>query len=123
MKTVRFKIFISYLVLLLVFLACMFPFVTNSVQRIVVRSMSDRADELIESVATAEDDADLVEILKNHRHLLFFRIGLINDNMQMLYDSHTKRQLEVFVSNSQEKIPPDVQQALDDGVGCSEERS
>lgn len=123
MRTFRFKIFISYLALLLLFLLCMFPFVTDSVQRIVVRSMSDRADELIDSIQESTDEQELVQALKDQKHLLFFRVGLIDDKLQILYDSHTKRLLGSFVCQASEPMPQEVKQAIESGVGCSEELS
>ncbi len=85
--------------------------------------MNDRADELIETLEAVEDDEALVHVLKAYRHLLFFHMSLINDRMEVLYDSHMQRQLGVYASHVFDKIPPDIVQALSDDVGCSEERS
>ncbi|MDB6081493.1 MAG: hypothetical protein JWO53_765 [Chlamydiia bacterium] len=122
MKTFRFKIFISYLVLLLVFLSIMIPFVSNSVQHIVVKSMRDRADELIETITDARDEADLAQAVKDQAYLVFFHVALIDSTLDVLYDSHSKRLLGSHFFK-QHKITPDVQSAFDSKEGIVEEFS
>jgi len=119
MKTFRFKIFASYLVLLLIFLSFMFPFVTNSVQRLVIESMNDRANELIETLKDAPDNKSLAQTVKDQAYLVFFHVALIDDEMQVIYDSHTKRHLNAHVIQSQ-KVPRDVSDALRSEMGISE---
>ena len=120
MKTIRFKVFISLVAILVLFLACMIPFVTNSVQRIVVQSMSDRADELIEMMQETYDEHAAVQVVKEQAYLVFFHIGLIDDKLQIIYDSHNKRLLGSYVIQSDTKLPPEVEQAYEEGVGYSE---
>src|ERR1700674_2735993 len=112
MKTLRFKIFCSYFLLLILFLGCMFPFVTNSVQRIVLRSMSDRAEELIEALQDSKSQQEVIQVLKDHKYLVFFRIALFDSALETIYDSHTKRVLGIYVSaKNQEKnqeVPADL---------------
>lgn len=120
MKTIRFKVFISLVAILLLFLACMIPFVTNSVQRTLVQSMSDRADELIEMMQETKDEHALVQVVKEQAYLVFFHIGLIDDKLQIIYDSHNKRMLGSYVIQSNTKLPPEVEQAYEQGVGYSE---
>lgn len=120
MNTIRFKVFVSFVVLLLLFLACMVPFVTNSVQHIVVQSMNDRADELIDMMQEAQDEESLVQAVKDQSYLVFFHVGLIDEKLQIVYDSHNKRLLGSYVVPVKAKLPPEVSQAIEEGIGYSE---
>ena len=122
MKSFRQKILTSYIILLLIFFVLMFFVVTDSVQQIVFRSMNERADELIKKLQEAKDDAGLRTALKQQKHLLFYRIGILDDKQQLLYDSHTKRLLGP-VPFPMQFSSPEVQQALKTGVGYAEDYS
>lgn len=123
MRTFRQKAFTSYLILLLVFLGLMFPFISNSVQQIVFRSMRDRADELIQKLVLAKDDVDLVEMIKTQKPLFFYRIGILDNERRLLYDSHTKRLLGSIYFPLQFITHPEIEEALEYGAGYSEEYS
>jgi signal transduction histidine kinase len=122
-RSFRQKFFVSYLVLLFVFLALMFPFVAGSVHRIVYNSMNNRADELIAKLKDAKDEAGLIETIKDQKHYSFYRIGILDDQQRLLYDSHTRRLLRPLFFPLQFTSHPEVQQALETGVGYSEEYS
>src|SRR5207244_2184639 len=87
------------------------------------KSMNDRADELIETITEAEDVPALIQALKDQKHLLFFRIGLMCENLEVLYDSHTKRITRSYVFEPIKKTPLEILKALEMGVGYSEEYS
>lgn len=121
MKRFHFKIIFSFLVLLIIFLSCMFPFISNSVQRIVINSMNERAAELIETVQVAQDEDGLIQMLKEQSPLLFYHVGLMNEQGTLLYDSHMKRMKDMVFLN--DHIPPEVISALNEGNGYTEEYS
>ena len=123
MRSFRQKVILSYLILLLVFLGLMFPSVTNSVQRIVVRSMSDCADTLIAELNVARNDEELVQILKDQRSQQFYRVGVLDNQRRLLYDSHTKRLLGTPFFPLQFVTQPEVEDALQNGIGYAEEYS
>jgi signal transduction histidine kinase len=123
MRTFRQKVFFSYIVLLLVFLGLMFPSVNNSVQRIVFRSMNACADELIHELEAAKDDEELIQILKDQRSQLFYRVGILDHERRLLYDSHTKRLLGTPFFPLQFVTHPEIEEALRQGAGYSEEYS
>ncbi len=123
MRSFRQKVFVSYVILLLVFLGLMFPSVTNSVQQIVVRSMNDCAVELIRELEVAQNDEDLVRILKDHKSQLFYRVGILDNERRLLYDSHTKRLLGTPFFPLQFVTHPEIEEALQNGNGYSEEYS
>lgn len=84
--------------------------------------MSDRADELVETIKEAHDEKSLAQAVKDQAYIVFFHVSLIDDQMQVLYDSHNKRYLNSQVLK-QQKIAPDVQKAFDSGEGTIEEYS
>ena len=123
MKTLRYKIIASYISLLIIFVSCMFPVITKSVQKIVVRSMTDCADDLISTIKEAEDDVSIVQIMKYQQPHLFFRVGIINDKQQLIYDSHTKRLFGSTFFPFQFTTHSEIEGALKDGVGYAEKYS
>ncbi|MCE5293686.1 MAG: HAMP domain-containing histidine kinase [Chlamydiales bacterium] len=118
----RQKFFLSYFALLVVFLALMFPFVSSSVQKIVLGSMKGRADELVTGLLKAKNQDELIQIIKDQKHYTFFRIALLDSQQQLLYDSHTKRMLRPLFFPFH-TIHPEVEQALISGSGYAEEYS
>jgi len=123
MRSFRQKVFVSYIALLVLFLTLMFPFVTNSVQQIVFRSMSDCANGLIRELVVAEDEAGIVQILKKQKKFLFYRVGVLDDQYRLLYDSHTKRLLGAPFFPLKFVTHPELEDALRQGTGYSEEYS
>ncbi len=123
MRSFRQKVFVSYILLLLLFLGLMFPFVTNSVQQIVFRSMNDCADELIQELIVAKNAEEMVENLKERRSLLFYRVGILDSQRRLLYDSHTKRLLGTPFFPLQFVTHPEIEDALQYGSGYAEEYS
>jgi len=123
MRSFRQKVFLSYIVLLLVFLGLMFPSVTNSVQRIVFRSMNDCAEELIHEFEAVKSDEELVQVLKDHKSQLFYRVGILDNERRLLYDSHTKRLLGTPFFPLQFVTHPEIEEALQNGTGYAEEYS
>lgn len=119
----RQKFFLSYIALLVVFLALMFPFVSASVQRIVSNSLNSRADELVASLRKATSKSDLISIIKDQKHYTFFRIALLDSDQRLLYDSHTKRLMRPLFFPFQFTVHPEVEQALATGHGYAEEYS
>ena len=123
MRSFRQKVFLSYIILLLLFLGLMFPFVTNSVQQIVFHSMSECADELIEDLTKAKDEEELIQILKDHKAHLFYRVGILDNQRRLLYDSHTKRLTDTPLFPLRFVTHPEIEAALRCGVGYAEEYS
>lgn len=123
MFSFRQKIFLSYLGVLLIFLALLFPFALHTVKRIVFKAMEDRSDELIEKIQSAPNNDALVRILKDQRPVIFFRVSIITNEKKVLYDSHTKHLLGPRFSQEYIVDHPEVMEAFKDGVGYSEDYS
>ena len=114
------KIFISYVVVFFVFMALMFPFASHTVKNIVNTAMKDRAVELIDKIKTASTDEALVRRVKELKTLSFFRMSVINDKLEVLYDSHTKRVLGPRFSQEYVVDHPEVLDAIQKGIGYSD---
>lgn len=123
MFTFRQKIFISYVLVFLVFLSLMFPFSSWMVSNIIFKSMRDRATELIARIQSAPNNESLIRRLKDQKHIIFFRVSIINDEHKSLYDSHIKRLLGPKFNQDQIVDHPEVLEAFTKGYGYQEEYS
>jgi two-component system, OmpR family, phosphate regulon sensor histidine kinase PhoR len=123
MHSFRKKVFLSYVLLLFLFLTLMVPCVTNSVQQIVLRSMNDCADELVKDLCNAESDEDLVQMLQDRKRHLFYRVGILDAERRLLYDSHTRRLVGTPSFPLQFVTHPEIEEAIRFGSGHSEEYS
>ncbi len=123
MFSFRQKIFIAYLIVFFAFLALLYPFATQTVQRIAIKALEDRASSLIEKVKTAADNEELVDRIKTLKATAFFRVSVISNEKKVLYDSHTKRLLGPDFSQEYVVDHPEVLQAFKTGVGYHEDYS
>lgn len=121
--SLRQKIFIIYLILFFLFVALMFPFSTKTIKGIMLKSMEDRADELIRSIYTAPTKEELVQSLKNQKPLIFFRVSIIDNEKHVLYDTHTKRLYSSKYEQNFIVSHPETLEALAKGKGYHEEYS
>ena len=123
MLSFRQKIFISYVILFVIFASITFPLVTHIVSSIVEKAMEGRADELIEKIQTAPNNAALVRRLKEQKSITFFRVGIISNDGKILYDSHTKQLMGPRFSQEYGIDHPEVIQAFHEGIGYNEDYS
>lgn len=123
MFSFRQKIFITYLVIFLVFITLMFPFATQTVRRIASKGMEDRADELISKIQSATNNDALIRRLKEQKSMIFFRVSVITNERKVLYDSHTKRLIGPKFSQEYIVDHPEVIAAFEKGVGYYEDYS
>ena len=114
------KFFLSYLIILLIFLALMFPFVASSVQKIVFDAMNVQADEIISDLNMAQNEEELVQRLKKQRPFIFYRIAILDDAQRTLYDSHIKSLVKPLFFPLRATSHPEVEEALRQGIGYSE---
>lgn len=123
MFSFRQKIFITYLVVFLIFIGLIFPFASHTVKKIVTKAMQERATELIIKVRSAKDDEELVERVKIEKSQIFFRVSVISDESKILYDSHTRRLFGEEFDQDYVIDHPEVRQAFERGMGYHEEYS
>ena len=123
MFTFRQKIFITYLIVFLLFVTGMYPFANQAVKKLSIKAMHDRATELIERIQSAPNNDALIRRLKDQKALIFFRVSVITDERKVLYDSHTKRLLGPRFSQEYVVDHPEVMEAFATGTGYNEEYS
>lgn len=123
MLSFRQKIFISYVILFIVFTSATFPLVTHIVRSIVSKAMEDRADELIAKIQTAPNNSALVRRLNEQKSLIFFRVSIISNEAKLIYDSHTKQLMGPRFSQEYGSDHPEVLQAFSKGIGYNEDYS
>jgi two-component system phosphate regulon sensor histidine kinase PhoR len=123
MLNFRQKIFVTYLLVFLIFIILMSPVASLLMQRIVQKAMENRAVELIAKIQTTPDNEAMIRRLKELKPLIFFRFSVINNEYQVLYDSHTKRLLGPRLSPEQVIHQPEIVQAFQTGKGYSEDYS
>lgn len=118
MRSFRQKVLCSYLVVLGIFFALLFPFITRSVHTIVFHSMSARADDIILKMQKAHSQGELISTLKEEKHLHFYRVGLFDETKTLLYDSHIRIRTHPF--DRQATPEPEIQDAFHSGQGYAE---
>lgn len=123
MFSFRQKIFLSYVVVFIVFIILMFPLISQSVHHLVIHTMETRAAEVIANIKDAPNNEALVRRLKDQKSLVFFRISVISNEHKVLYDSHIKRLLGPKFSQDYVVDHPEVMEAFHNGVGYHEEYS
>lgn len=117
MLSFRQKIFFSYLLVFLALIAALFPFASQTVKQVANRALEDRASEIIEKIRKAADDDELVLLLKEQKATLFFRISVINNEKQVLYDSHVKESIREKKYQGSPVEHPEVLEAFRSGEG------
>lgn len=123
MFSFRQKIFITYVVLFIVFTSLTFPLVTSIVRTIAKKSMQDRANELITKIQSAPNNDALVRRLKDQKSMIFFRVSVITDDGRILYDSHNKNLMGPRFSQEHVIDHPEVVEAFRTGTGYTEDYS
>ena len=110
----RKKIFISYLIVFLIFTTLLYPVVTRLIEHIQERNLCKRTEDLIANIENAPNYRNLIERLKQREKFIFFRVSLLTLKEGNLYDSH--RQIAGF-ENEQLLYQPEVSEALEKGSG------
>lgn len=119
----RRKILLSYLGVFIICLGLLFPFASHSVKTIAAQALLNRAVDLVERVQTAPDDEALIRRLKDQKQLIFFRTAIINDQQEILWDSHLPKVGLGAGKEIQVAQHPEVVEAFEDGVGHREDYS
>lgn len=117
------RIFISYVVVFLLFITLMYPFTDQIVHRITNKAMEDRADDLIEKIQTAPNNDSIIKLLKDLKATVFFRMSVITDERKVLYDSRIKRLIGPRFSQEYVVNHPEVMDAFKYGIGYNEDYS
>ncbi len=119
----RKKVFLSQLVLFILFIGLLYPLIGRSVGQIIRNSLEETTKDLIHLLQKAPDVEGMIKILDSQENVSFYRISLINDKEQLLYDSHLMDHLgEKFVPLTPTQYE-EVKEALHTGSGYAEEYS
>lgn len=110
----RRKIFISYLVIFLIFTTLLYPVVTGLIKRIQKDNLFNQTRDLIEKVKSAPTLSNLIERLEQKDQYLFFRVSLIDPQNGYLYDSHKQ---VASLDNETGLNRPEVKEAFHQGTG------
>ncbi len=119
----RYKILISYIAIFFVLIILMYIFASHLVENIVIGSMRLQANQLIQRIQKAPSDEMLIQSLHKQKYLVFFRVSIINDSSELLYDSYTKRFVETGREAPKILNYPEVTAAFKNGFGTNERRS
>lgn len=119
----RQKVVVGYLIVLITFLVLLLIFASLSVKRISLNALQNRANELIAKVESAPSDEALVRRLKAEKEVTFFRVTVINEQANVLYDSLASRNLGPFFTEEFVQDAPEVSKAFESGIGYYEEYS
>jgi len=123
MFSFRQKIFLSSSIAFFIFIILLFPFISQWVHHIVIRSMEDRVTEIIKNIKDAPNNEALIRRLKDQKSLVFFRVSVISHEHKLLYDSHVKRILGPKFTQEYIVDHPEVLEAFRVGVGFKEDYS
>lgn len=119
----RKKIFFSQLILFILFIAILYPLIGKTVHQIMRSSLEKTTSDLTKKLKKASSVEEMIQILKAQRELIFYRIALLDDKQQILYDSnlvpHPKDEFVPLPPGAY----PEVEQALQKGLGYSEHYS
>ena len=120
MLTFRQKIFISYIIVFLLFLALLLPLTKKAVEGIVRYQLEMRAYELINTIRSAPNTATMIHRLRQMEPTLFSRVTVLNSEGGVLYDSHTEKLLGKQFIKGYPTTHPEVVEALENGTGYYE---
>lgn len=116
----RKKIFFGQLILFILFILLLLPLIDRSVHQLVQRSLQESTRDLIDVIKQAKNRNELIQRLQTQEFFVFFRVSLLNETGNLLYDSHLMEHLGDKFIPLQPSSHPEVLRALKEGMGYSE---
>jgi two-component system phosphate regulon sensor histidine kinase PhoR len=123
MLSFRKKVVASYAGLYLIFLAIVFVVVRFSVGTVVRRAMSEQSAQLIGLIQNAGNADQAIQILKGRERTYFYRVGLLDTQGHILYDSKARKLFGASFNPYYETNHPEVIEAIARGQGYHEDYS
>lgn len=116
----RQKIFFSQITIFFLFLFLLFPFGKSVVNQMMRHTLEETAYELIYHLSEQKDEAGMIQYLKSQEQYVFYRISVMSNQCELIYDTHFFAQLQSYYDKkSCASDHPEVVEALDKGTGYS----
>lgn len=116
MFSFRQKIFLSYLVIFLVFAIFLYPIVTTLVEKIHERSLMRRVEGIINELKQLDTLQEVIKALEEKKKFVFFRMTLFEPQKGYVFDTHLDIDDPQF-ENGDRSALPEMWQALQKGKG------
>lgn len=116
----RKKLYLSYLIVFLIFLILLFPFASRAVESIVRKTLTVHTDQMIALAESAPTMAALITRLEERQPYLFFRVSLIDPSGRIIYDSHAPTETDWEDPETYLREHPEIEESLKGGVGYNE---
>jgi len=115
--SLRKKIILSQIVLFVLFFAALFPFVEKMASILVRDSLIESTRDLKDLLQQAKTEDELVNTLQNQQYYTFFRMSIINNKGEVIYDTHLKKLLGDKFEPYYPVQHPEVEEAVEKGQG------
>jgi len=116
----RQKIFFSQLFVFFFFILLLFPFGQHTVHEMVRHALTESSKDLIQKLQKQPNELAMISYLKSQELFVFFRASIINDQCELVYDTHLTKQIEEHLLYLTPAAHPEVVEAFRDGVGYEE---
>jgi len=114
----RQRLFFSQITIFLLFLFLLFPFGQSVVSQMMRHALEETAYDLIYQLSEQKDEAGMIQYLKSQEQYIFYRISVLNDQCQLIYDTHFFRELQGRYDKANcASEHPEIVEALDTGTG------
>ncbi|PIS02323.1 MAG: histidine kinase [Chlamydiae bacterium CG10_big_fil_rev_8_21_14_0_10_42_34] len=110
----RKKIFLTDLVLLIVFISALFPLIGLTVNHIMRISLANRGKVLIATLKDAPNQDAMLEMMRSHSEFVFQPASLFDGNGNVIYRSFATEQNQFYESENE------VREAIETGHGFDE---
>ena len=90
----RKKVFFGQILAFIIFLILLVPLSKLSVQEVAFAGLEEMGQDLISELKVQKDVAGMVQYLQNQELFVFFRVSVIDDQCQLVYDTHVARRMQ-----------------------------
>lgn len=116
----RQRLFFSQITIFLLFLLLLFPFGQSVVSQMMRHALEETAYDLIYQLSDQKDEAGMIQYLKAQEQYIFYQISVVNDQCQLIYDTHFFSELHGhYDKKSCASEHPEIVEAFDKGTGYS----
>jgi len=120
----RQKVFFAAIGIFTIFLIALAPFSEYLIERMVKQTLSKTSKIVIESLRECPDAACMIDYMQKQERFVFFRVSLIDQNFNVIYDAHSTHQEADTPSSTVGNEHPEIAKAFKKGesfyIGPSE---